>query len=147
RRFREDLAKAREEYEGRRFAAARVRLARLAERRPGDGEVGLLLGDCERKLGHPDAALEAWGRVPDGAEQASQAALSAGRMALGLGRYRVAEARLLRAERAGGDVGDEASGLLEVLYWTTGRRDEHRAILQGRAEQAADPSGILRVLW
>ena len=109
RRFREDLARAREEFGARRFAAARVRLARLAERRPGDGEVELLLGDCERMLGHPDAALAAWGRIPDGAEQASPAALSSGRMALGLGRYRLAEACLLRASRAGGDVADEAS--------------------------------------
>jgi tetratricopeptide (TPR) repeat protein len=147
RRFREELARAREEYEARRFAAARVRLARLAERRPGDGEVGLLLGECERRLGHPDAALAAWGRIPEDAEQAPQAALSGGRMALGLGRYRVAEARLLRAYRAGGEVGDEASSLLEVLYWTTGRRDEHRAILQQRAERVADPSSILRLLW
>src|SRR5947209_20573347 len=92
RRFREDLARARQEFEARRFATARVRLARLAERRPGDGEVELLLGDCERALGHPDAALAAWGRIPEGVEQASQAALSSGRMALGLGRYRLAEA-------------------------------------------------------
>jgi tetratricopeptide (TPR) repeat protein len=34
-----------------------------------------------------------------------------------------------------------------VLYWTTGRRDEHRAILQAKAEQAADPSKTLRTLW
>jgi tetratricopeptide (TPR) repeat protein len=147
RRFREELARAREEFEARRFAAARVRLTRLAGRRPDDGEVGLLLGECERTLGHPDAALAAWGRIPEGAEQASQAALSGGRMALGLGRYRVAEARLLRAYRAGGEVGAEASQLLEVLYWTTGRRDEHRAILQARAERASDPSSILRLLW
>ena len=81
----------REEFAARRFATARVRLARLAERRPGDGEVELLLGDCERMLGHPDAALAAWGRIPEGAAQAPPAALSSGRMAMGLGRYRLAE--------------------------------------------------------
>src|SRR3954468_5847907 len=80
RRFREELARAREEFESRRFATARVRLARLAGRRPGDGAVELLLGDCERMLGHPDAALAAWGRIPEGVEQASQAALSSGRL-------------------------------------------------------------------
>src|SRR5438445_13608737 len=83
RRFGEDLARAREEIGARRFSAARLRLARLAERRLGDGEVELLLGACERMLGHPDAALAAWGRIPDGAQQASPAALSSGRMALG----------------------------------------------------------------
>src|SRR4051794_29137897 len=102
RQFRQDLAQARVEFEARRFATARVRLARLAERRPSDGQVQLLLGDCERMLGHPDAALAAWGRIPEGVEQASQAALSSGRMALGLGRYRIAEACLLRTSRASG---------------------------------------------
>src|SRR5262244_3352719 len=80
RRFREDLARAREEFGARRFAAARVRLTRLAERRPGDGVVQLLLGDCERMLGHPDAALAAWGRIPDGVEQAPTGALMSGRL-------------------------------------------------------------------
>src|SRR5262245_13796202 len=79
-RLRVELARAREEFGARRFGAARVRLARLAERRPGDGEVELLLGDCERMLGHPDAALAAWRRIPDGAEQAPTAALSSGRL-------------------------------------------------------------------
>jgi enediyne biosynthesis protein E4 len=147
RRFREDLTRAREEFGARRFAAARARLARLAERRPGDGEVELLLGDCERMLGHPEAALIAWGRIPNDSVQAAPAALSSGRLALALGRYRLGEAFLLRASRAGGDVADEAWRLLEWLYLITGRRDEHRAILRARAEQAADPSKTLRALW
>jgi tetratricopeptide (TPR) repeat protein len=147
RRFRADLALAREEIGAQRFASARARLVRLAERRPGDGEVALLLGNCERMLGHPDAALAAWGRIPDGAQQSAPAALSSGRMALGLGRYRLAEACFLRSSRAGGDVAEEARRYLEVLYWMTGRRDEQRAILQARAEQAADPSTMLRLLW
>ncbi|QDV37651.1 FG-GAP-like repeat-containing protein [Tautonia plasticadhaerens] len=147
RRFREDLARARAEFGAQRFATARKRLVRLAERRPGDGEVELLRGECERRLGHPDAALAAWGRVPDGTEQAAPAALASGRMALGLGRLRLAEARLLRASRAGGDVADEAWRLLDVLYWLTGRRDEQRAVLRARAEREADPSKTLRELW
>ena len=147
RRFREDLALARHEFAARRFAAARVRLARLAERRPGEGEVELLLGECERMLGHPDAALAAWGGIADGAEHRPRAALSSGRLALGLGRYRLGEACLLRASQAGDDIADEAWRLLEWLYLMTGRRDEHRAILQARAERAADPSKTLRALW
>src|SRR5436190_7471384 len=116
RRFRDELARAREEIGARRFASARVRLARLAERRPSDGEVELLLGDCERALGHPEAALAAWARVSDGAEQAPQAALSSGRLAIGLGRYRLGEACLLRATGKSGGIADEAWRLLEVLY-------------------------------
>ena len=63
RRFRGDLARARVEFGAGRFAGARGLLVRLAERRPGDGEVELLRGECERRLGHPDAALAAWGRA------------------------------------------------------------------------------------
>ena len=147
RRFREDLARARDEFGARRLAAARLRLARLAERRPGDGDVELLLGECERMLRHHDAALAAWGRIPEGAEQAPSAALSSGRLALALGRYRPGEACLLRARRAGGDIAEGACRLLEWLYWMTGRRDEQRAILCARAERAAEPSETLRMLW
>jgi tetratricopeptide (TPR) repeat protein len=147
RRYREELDSAREEFEARRFATARARLTRLAERRPGDSLLQLLLGDCERALGHPDAALAAWGRIPDSSAQATEAALSSGRMALGIGRFRSAEEYLLRASRGGRDIGDEARHLLETLYWLIGRRDDHRALLQERAERAADPSHTLRAMW
>ena len=147
RRFREDLVRAREDFKARRFATARLRLAPLAQRRPGDGEVEYLLGQCEQQLRHPDDALAAWARVAAGAEQAAPAALASGRLALALSRYRLSEACLLRASRAGGDIADEALHLLEVLYWLTGRRDDYRAILQARAEQETDPSRTLRVLW
>ena len=148
RRFREELARAREEFAARRFATARVRLARLAERRPGDGEVELLLGDCERMLGHPDAALAAWGRIPDGVG----AGLAGGAFERpdgdGAGPLspRPRPASSAPAERVAtsptrrGASSSCSTGL-------TGRRDEHRAILQARAEQAADPSETLRALW
>ena len=146
RRFRDDLALAR----GVHGAAVRMPPGRGWSGWPSAGPAtarsGSCSGDCERMLGHPDAALAAWGRIPEDAAQAPQAALSSGRMALGLGRYRLAETGLLRASRAGGDVADEAWRLLEVLYWMTGRREEHRAILQARAEQEVDPSRILRML-
>jgi tetratricopeptide (TPR) repeat protein len=147
RKFRADLAQAREDFDARRFATARARLARMAERRPGDGAVELLLGTTEKMLGRPEAALAAWRRIPDSAAQASTAALSSGRMALAFGHYRLAEGWLLRARRAGGDVASEASRFLEVLYWLTGRRDELRAIMRVRAEQADDPAKILRAMW
>lgn len=147
RRFREELALSRDEYGSRLFASARMRLKDLAERRPGDGDVGLMLGECERMLGHPDAALAVWSRIPERAAQSSRASLSSGRLALGLGRYRVAEASLLRAAKGSGDDAEEAWRLLEALYWTTGRRQEHRAILEARAEREADPSQTLRSLW
>jgi tetratricopeptide (TPR) repeat protein len=106
-----------------------------------------LLGVCEKLQGHPDAAMSAWLRVADGSDQAPLAALSHGRLALELGRYRLAEGSLLRASGAKGEVSDEAGRLLEWLYWMTGRRDENRGVLHRRVERAADPSLTLRALW
>src|SRR5436309_2571140 len=47
---------------------ARRRLAALSAARPGalGGAVEYWLGVCEATLGHPDAALKAFVRVPDG---------------------------------------------------------------------------------
>ena len=42
----------------------------------GDGEAEFLLGACELKLGHPEAAEAAWSRVPAGSRFEPYAALS-----------------------------------------------------------------------
>ncbi len=147
RQFGGELRLARGEFAARRFAKARERLARLAQRWPGQGEVEYLLGSCEKVRGHLDAAMAAWDRVPENANEAPLAALSQGRLALELGRYRFAEDRLTRASRAEAEVADEAWRLLEWLYWMTGRRDENREILDRRVERTEDPSKTLRVLW
>ncbi len=147
RQFRNELLEARREFGSRRFGAAHVRLARLAVRRPGEGEVEYLLGACEMVKGHPDAAMEAWGRVPDESPKAALAALSRGRHALDTGRYGLAETCLDRASRADREVADEAWRLLEWLYWMTGRRDDYESLLHRKAQQQSDPSETLRALW
>ncbi len=130
-----------------RVGDAQTRLASLARRWPGRGDVEFLLGTCEMVAGHQDDALSAWGRVPDRASEASRANLFRGRLALETGRYGLAERCLERARRAGGDVGAETRQLLRALYWVTGRRDEVRNMLQGEVEQLRDPSEPLRMLW
>ncbi|WP_165225581.1 CRTAC1 family protein [Aquisphaera insulae] len=147
RRFRGELARVREDLDAHRYSTARSRLSRLASRRPADGELLLLLGECERQLGRPDDALAVWGRIPEGSPEGSKAALARGRLALARGCYRIAEPSLLVAMRSSGESGEEARRLLEVLYWTTGRRDAHRGMLRDRARREADPSGTLRELW
>jgi tetratricopeptide (TPR) repeat protein len=147
RQFGNDLLRARRAFEAGRFDAARESLARLARRRPGEGEVEYLLGACEMVKGHADAAMEAWGRVPDASPLAPAAALARGRRALDIGRYRLAETCLDRASRGGGEAGHEAARLLEWLSWMTGRRDDYKKRLHQKAEQAIDPSPILRTLW
>jgi enediyne biosynthesis protein E4 len=142
-----ELREARGEFGARRFGAARARLARLAQRWPDHGEIQYLLGHCEKIRGHLDAAMAAWDHVPATANLAPLADLSRGRLALELGRYRLAETCLERARLAKGEVDDEASRLLEWLYWMTGRRDEHRELLRQRVERTDDPSQTLRTLW
>jgi tetratricopeptide (TPR) repeat protein len=107
-----------------------------------------LLGVCEKLRGNTEAAISAWSRVPDESKQGPVAALSLGRLALEIGRYRPAEGSLLRAYRTTDrDVAEEAGRLLEWLYWMTGRRDENRAVLHRRVEHTADPPQALRTLW
>jgi tetratricopeptide (TPR) repeat protein len=147
RRFEDELGRARAEFAERRFGAARVRLVRLAERRPGDGEVEYLLGACEKIRGRSDAALAAWGRVPAGAPQAPAATLSRARAALEIGRYRLAEGCLVRLKDEPSEVIDEARRLLGWLYLITGRLDEHRDHIRQDLERVQDPSPSLRTLW
>jgi len=147
RQFQNELFQARNEFGRRQFGAARARLSQLARRRPGEGGVEYLLGVCEKLEGHPDAAMSAWLRVPDESEQAPLAALARGRLALELGRYRLAEGSLIRASGGTREVAEEAWRLLEWLYWMTGRRDENREVLRRRVERTADPSQTLRTLW
>src|SRR5271166_4738129 len=82
RNLRSELRLAERDFAQRRISEARARLARLAKRWPGRGEVEYWLGVCERSEGHAEAAMEAWSRVPDDAVQAPQAALARARVAL-----------------------------------------------------------------
>ena len=59
-------------------------------------------------LHNNDAALDFWGRVPLAAPDGPLAALGRGRLAIELGRYRLAETSLKGAVAAGGDIGAEA---------------------------------------
>ena len=68
------LAEASRDYAAGRYEAARGRLAALAAFWPGQADVELLLGLCERAAGRTDAALAAWSRVPTGSALADQAA-------------------------------------------------------------------------
>jgi hypothetical protein len=51
-RFRTELRQAQRDSSARRFGSAGARLARLAQRWPGQGEVEYLLGECEMAKGH-----------------------------------------------------------------------------------------------
>jgi tetratricopeptide (TPR) repeat protein len=146
-RFRRELRQAELAYIAKRYVEAGARLARLARSWPKRGEVAYWLGSSEMIQGHDEAALEAWGRVPDEAREAQLAALARGRLATKTGRYALAETCLARARRGGGDMGDEARRLLGNIHWMTGRRDEYLSYLEREVEGMRDPSETLRILW
>src|SRR5262245_31396824 len=66
RNYREALTQAEREMAGGHHRLARQRLAELTRRRPQASEAVYHLGECEDRLGHPEAALAAWSSItPD----------------------------------------------------------------------------------
>ncbi len=130
-RVREGLSWSRRRIAEGRYAAARERLAWLADWCPRDDAVAYLLGDCEAKLGRPEAAVAAWGSVSSRSALADSARLAEGRVLIrSLGRLGDCRAPLsihgpepLRH----GDAGPVA--LAELLLWE-GRIDELRRLLR-----------------
>jgi enediyne biosynthesis protein E4 len=146
-RYRSELRQAADDFAGRRYSEAGERLARLALLRPTEGEVAYWLGTCKLKEGDSEAALKAWASVPDDSPEAPTVAMARAQLAVQLGRYGLAEACLKRAILGPREVSDEARRLLGRVYWTTGRRDQYRRLLQKDAERTHDPSEILRTFW
>ena len=74
RSWRLDLSLAREAMNAGRFGHARDRLSRLAEHWTNQGEVLVLLGECELRRGRRQEALTAWAKVPPTAPSFARAA-------------------------------------------------------------------------
>ena len=125
-----------------------MRLARLARRWPGQGEVEYSLGTCESLRGprgsrawrHGAASRTGPSKLPWRRYHAAELAIEAGR-------YRLAETCLERVIRAGGDLAIEARRLLAHLHWITGRHGEYRNLLQREFDHTRDPAETLRLLW
>ncbi len=97
---RAELDEARRAMAEGRWAWARERLTRMAEQRAGDGEVLLLLGECELDRGRGEggidprareAALAAWGRIPASSPAYPRAARLRAIQSINAGRYAAAE--------------------------------------------------------
>jgi enediyne biosynthesis protein E4 len=130
RRHRSALAMADREMAEGRYGAARRRLAGLSTRWLGPEEVDYRLGLCEGSLGHDEAALEAWNRLPARSRFAEAAALNSAALELNRGRFSAAEPILTGAlDRPGRQVVTVCQ-LLAQLYLQERRSDEMRAVIE-----------------
>jgi tetratricopeptide (TPR) repeat protein len=139
------LSVARREVRSGRFASARDRLAALRSGANGRDEADYLLGLCESALGHPAAAVEAWGRVPPGSRFGARAAVQRVRLALPLGRFASAE-ELGPAfdDRA---LAAEARQTSAFILKVEGRAWEARRIFQEGLRFMPQPVATLREIW
>ncbi|WP_435011885.1 FG-GAP-like repeat-containing protein (plasmid) [Tundrisphaera lichenicola] len=146
-RFSSELERASGEMSSGRLEAARDRLARLSERWPGRDKVEYRLGLCESTLGHADAAIEAWGKVPTDSPLSVRTRLSRGKLALERGKLAEAESSLTGLERRVDAVGYEAGRLMEQVLLFSGRGREIASRLRRRWSVDRDPVAILKALW
>jgi tetratricopeptide (TPR) repeat protein len=146
----EGLGWAARQMDARHFAAARDRLAWLATWWPHRADVAYFLGACEAELGHPDAALAAWSRVPSGSSLAAARSLAQGRLLVrARGRLAEAETCYRAAEQGQSPTAVEARwALAELLLWE-GRLGEMRRLLEeiARSHSLRDRIGALREHW
>jgi tetratricopeptide (TPR) repeat protein len=148
RRLRADLEQVHGAMAKGRLGFARQRLAHLAERWPHNGEVLVLLGQCEEVLGRPDRALAAWARVPESDSNFSRAADSQGSLLIDLGRYAPAESLLLKALKSAPET--ERHPLLRTiarLFRLEGRYADVSEVLVASWGRASDRSALLKELW
>jgi enediyne biosynthesis protein E4 len=148
RSWRLELEQAREAMTAGRTALARERLARLAEHWTNQGEVSLLLGECELARGRREDALTAWSQVPPTSPFFARAALLRGTHLINSGRYTPAEAVLHQALENPGKTGRyDLERALSRLYRFEGRTDDLRRLLRAAWCRSPDPAGLLKELW
>jgi tetratricopeptide (TPR) repeat protein len=143
---RAEYGRARADLKRGRVEPALRRLSALAAARPGalGGAVDYWLGLCESSRGHPEAALRAFGRVPEGFPFDSRGAVAEAGANLQRGRLRAAERRLEQALARGGPELAPVRALLVRVYQIEVRFDDVRALLLDGLRDAHDPAAALR---
>lgn len=144
-RVRGELMLARQDAAQGHFDRARARLLRLTRARGGHaGEVDYLLGICESSLGHVDAALAAFSRVPAGVEFEPRAAYLEAGANLQRGRLRAAERRLVETLRRGGPGLREPRQLLTRVYEIQLRVEDSLPLYRESLDGTDEPFPLLQ---
>ena len=143
-----ELDQARGALRAKRYGLARQRLIRLADRWTNNGEVLLLLGNCEHALGRRDAAVAAWSTVSSHSPFFGQAVSARAVQLIERGRYRPAEDLLLSASSNRAVTNDlQLESALIRLYQSEGRFDDAQRVMRGAWSRAANPVGLVKELW
>ena len=129
------------------FSTPRGRLAELAARRPGQGDLESHLGLCEQARGRDDDAMAASSRVVPGSPEAAWAALQRARMEIKRGRLAVADDLFIRGLSASGSHTVEATWERVRLLRLEGRFDEARRLFRERLDELPDPVQGLKGLY
>ena len=145
--YRDEARRALREMADGRYRLARQHLLDLTRRRPGVGEVPFQLGECEEKLGHPEAAMTAWSSIPAGSPLYIKASASRAWLLLQSGRLGPAEEILSVLPRDSGPDGAQVRNTYEHLLRLEGRILESRDLIVESWQGASDPAGVLRRLY
>jgi tetratricopeptide (TPR) repeat protein len=147
RRCRRELRQAERELADGLHRRARQRLSAVVKGWPGSTEAAYRLGLCEEILGHVDAALEQWSRIPPRDPFARRAALARARVLMNTGHFSPAEALLLSVPRDRGPEAEQARQALQLLYHLQGRTGEVRELIVEGWAQSGDRASVLRRLY
>jgi len=153
-----ELEQAREAMNANRFGVAQQRLERLAEQWTGDGEVLLLLGECEAaRLRRddplatrlpPDQPLVTWAKIPPRSPFYARASLLRATHLINKGRYARAEEVLLAALAGPRSTGRyELERALSRVYRFEGRTDDVRRVIRASWSRSPDPASVLKELF
>ncbi len=147
RRVQAGLGEAEQDLAAGRPHRARERLIALVGRSRLDPRVLYQLGVCEESLGHGQAALDVWARVPAGSSDAPRARLASGRVAMNLGRYSLAEEFLGPLAQGPGELPDAARQALELILRLQGRKADVWALMVDSWVGSTDPGIVLGRLF
>ena len=128
------LAEIQQQIQAQRYGSAARNLAAFLTWEPGSDEAACLLGDCERARGRPQAADEAWARVPPGSPLAMTAIMGRASLLVNQGRFADVE-RFLTPVLADPRIdGFELCQFLAPLYRNQGRTEEAQRLIEASWE-------------
>lgn len=128
------LVEVQQQIQAQRYGAAARNLAALLAWEPGSDEAACLLGNCERARDRPQAADEAWARVPPSSPLAASAMMGRASVLVDQGRFADVERLLTRALEDPRIDGFELRQFLAPLYWNQGRTGEAQRLVEANWE-------------